>query len=47
MTANWTNTETGKTMTVYVHGVTDGWARVNKGETKTGYIFKVKAERLA
>lgn len=48
MYATWTNAETGNTMTVFVHLIdADGWARVNKGDTKTAYTFKVRVERLA
>jgi len=48
MTANWTNTETGKTLTVFVHVAyhDDGqvWLKVNKGANKSPAVFAVRAD---
>lgn len=48
MTANWTNPETGKTLTVFVHSAyhDDGvvWIKVNKGASKSLSVFAVRAD---
>ena len=48
MTAKWTNPETGKTLTVFVHAAyaDDGqvWLKVNNGSAKTAAVFAVLAE---
>ena len=48
MTAQWTNPETGKTLTVFVHAAYDDdghvWLKVNKGTGKTSSVFAVRSE---
>lgn len=48
MTANWTNLETGVTLTVFVHAAyyCDGqaWLKVNKGTSKTDAVFAVRVD---
>jgi hypothetical protein len=47
-TTNWTNPETGKMMTVFVHAAyNDGeqvWLKVNKGANKGASVFAVLAD---
>lgn len=46
-TATWTNPETGKKLTVFVHALIEERGEqefcVNKGEVKTHYTFRVLA----
>lgn len=48
MIANWTNHDTGKTLTVFVHAAyaDDGqvWLKVNKGAAKSPAVFAIRAD---